>query len=170
MCHDRDARPPVPPVAGAAGQSHGRAIVLTAADGNRLSAFAATAETPGGPGVVILPDVRGLHPFYRELAIRFADAEVHATAIDYFGRTAGTGARDDRFDYAPHIDKTAPGTVAADVGAAVAFARTAEGGAANSVFTVGFCFGGTNSFNQAAKGHGLAGVIGFYGKVRDPGD
>src|SRR5205807_2551023 len=34
-----------------------------------------------------------------------------------------------------------------------------------AVFTVGFCFGGRNSFNQAAQGHGLAGVIGFYGSV-----
>jgi carboxymethylenebutenolidase len=36
---------------------------------------------------------------------------------------------------------------------------------------VGFCFGGRNSFNQAAHGHGLAGAIGFYGFVaeRKPG-
>jgi carboxymethylenebutenolidase len=37
---------------------------------------------------------------------------------------------------------------------------------------VGFCFGGRQSFNQAAGGLGLAGVIGFYGRVaeREPGD
>jgi carboxymethylenebutenolidase len=33
------------------------------------------------------------------------------------------------------------------------------------VYTVGFCFGGRQSFNQAAQNHGLAGVIGFYGTV-----
>jgi carboxymethylenebutenolidase len=40
------------------------------------------------------------------------------------------------------------------------------------VFTVGFCFGGRISFNQAASGQGLAGVIGFYGRVaeEEPGD
>jgi carboxymethylenebutenolidase len=40
------------------------------------------------------------------------------------------------------------------------------------VFSVGFCFGGRNSFNQAARGHGLAGVIGFYGfpQQRGPDD
>ncbi len=31
------------------------------------------------------------------------------------------------------------------------------------VFTVGFCFGGSGSWSQAANGHGLAGAVGFYG-------
>jgi carboxymethylenebutenolidase len=38
------------------------------------------------------------------------------------------------------------------------------------VFTVGFCFGGAQSWRQSAAGHGLAGCIGFYGvpaRVRD---
>jgi carboxymethylenebutenolidase len=32
-----------------------------------------------------------------------------------------------------------------------------------SVFTVGFCFGGSGSWRQSAAGLGLAGCIGFYG-------
>jgi carboxymethylenebutenolidase len=32
------------------------------------------------------------------------------------------------------------------------------------VFTVGFCFGGRNSWLAAAAGHGLAGAVGFYGR------
>src|SRR5439155_19168037 len=32
-------------------------------------------------------------------------------------------------------------------------------------FTVGFCFGGRNSWFAAAGGHGLAGAIGFYGQT-----
>ncbi len=39
------------------------------------------------------------------------------------------------------------------------------------MFTVGFCFGGSNSWLQAAGGHGLAGAIGFYGNpTRDGRD
>ena len=49
------------------------------------------------PGIVVLPDVRGLHPFFEELAMRFAEAGVHAAAIDYFSRTAGNGRRPDGF-------------------------------------------------------------------------
>src|SRR5215212_914180 len=32
-----------------------------------------------------------------------------------------------------------------------------------AVFSVGFCFGGRNSWLAAASGHGLAGAVGFYG-------
>ena len=36
--------------------------------------------------------------------------------------------------------------------------------AVETVFTVGFCFGGRNSWLAAASGHVLAGAIGFYGR------
>lgn len=170
MCYEPHARPPYPPVSGGAGS--GREIDLVASDGNRFAAFSAITDNPDAPGIVVLPDVRGLHGFYQELALRFADAGVHATAIDYFGRTAGIGDRGDDFEFMPHVMQTKPDTVALDVAAAVAHLRSREGGEARSVFTVGFCFGGRASFNQAARSHGLAGVIGFYGRVgeREPGD
>ena len=46
---------------------------------------------------MILPDVRGLYRFYEELALRFAERGYAAVAIDYFGRTAGVGKRDEEF-------------------------------------------------------------------------
>jgi carboxymethylenebutenolidase len=52
----------------------------------------------------------------------------------------------------------------------VAYLRSKEGGAVKRVFTVGFCFGGAQSWRQSAAGHELAGAIGFYGipsRVRD---
>jgi carboxymethylenebutenolidase len=161
MCHFRDARPPLPPIAGAAAEQG--ELVLVADDGNRLAAAYARAATPTGAGIVVMPDVRGLHGFYRELAQRFAEAGVDAVAIDYFGRTAGVGPRGDDFDYMPHVRKTTPEGIAADVGAAVARLRAPHGGGVRAVFTVGFCFGGGHSWRQAAAGHGLAGAIGLYG-------
>jgi len=171
MCYGLDARPPLPPIAGGAG-AHGRGLVLTASDGNRFRAQTVTADREGGPGILILPDVRGLHPFYEELAARFAEANVHATAMDYFGRTAGLGERDEGFDYMAHIGQMTPEGTRADVAAALDHLRSSDGGSAERIFSVGFCFGGRLSFNLAAGGHGLAGVIGFYGRVaeREPGD
>jgi carboxymethylenebutenolidase len=165
MCHDSSSRPPFPPIAG--GAATGESLVLKAADGNEFAAFAATAENPSGAGMVILPDVRGLHAFYEDLALRFAEVGVHAVALDYFGRTAGVSRRADDFDFWPEVMKTHPDTIALDVAAAVDKVR--EMGA-TSVFTVGFCFGGRNSFNQSARGHGLSGVVGFYGMVAARGE
>src|SRR6266540_4502481 len=169
MCHGPRSRPPMPPASGGAG---GRRIVLETTDGNRFAAFAAATDAADAPGVVILPDVRGLHGFYEALALRFADAGVHAAAIDYYGRTAGIGSRGADFAHRAHFEHATDENVGRDVAAGVAHIRSPEGGEAPAVFTVGFCFGGRISFNQAASAQGLAGVVGFYGRVAEdePGD
>jgi carboxymethylenebutenolidase len=135
MCYDDRARPPLPPIAGGAEPAHGERIELRANDGTAFAAYTARAESPGGPGIVVMPDVRGLHHFFEELAERFAGAGVHATAIDYFGRTAGIGDRGEDFEYMPHVRQTTPESVTADVGAAVEHLRSPAGGGAERIFT-----------------------------------
>jgi carboxymethylenebutenolidase len=165
MCHSADAEPPLPP--GARAVAPGEPVTLTAADGNRLLAWQASAAPPSGAAVVILPDLRGLFPFYQRLAEHFATVSVDALAIDYFGRTAGTEPRGADFDHQPHVRQTTYEGVNADVAAGVEHLR-ASAGQPRAIFTVGFCFGGSYSFIQAANGGelGLAGVIGFYGGMR----
>jgi carboxymethylenebutenolidase len=159
MCFETDSVPPIPVLRGAA-VSH-EDLLLEAKDGNRFAAFAAEPEERTDTGVVILPDVRGLYRFYEELALRLAERGIAAVAFDYFGRTAGAEKRGDDFDYMPHVDETKPETVQADVAAAVDYLRSR---AMRTIFTLGFCFGGRNSWLAAAGGHGLAGAIGFYGR------
>jgi carboxymethylenebutenolidase len=170
MCFDLDSAPPLPPVTGGALES--RHLVLEAADGNRFAAYESLPEPgEGTAGVVVMPDVRGLYRFYEELADRLAGAGHHTVAIDYFGRTAGVGERDDDFPYMDHVAETTAAGVVGDVAAALAHLRAADAG--RPVFTVGFCFGGSYSWWQAAAGLGLAGAIGFYGNAareRDPGE
>jgi carboxymethylenebutenolidase len=158
MCFDDDSAPPIPVISGAA-VSH-EDLVLEAADGNQFAAFLATPDEEWSVGVVILPDVRGLYSFYEELALRFAERGYAALAIDYFGRTLGVGKREGDWEYMPHVEQTRQAGIAADTRAAVERLRAAG---AERIFTVGFCFGGSNSWLQAAEGHGLAGAVGFYG-------
>jgi carboxymethylenebutenolidase len=162
MCFELDSLPPIPVVSGAAVEH--RDLELESGDGTRFAAFAALPDEPSGAGIVVLPDVRGLYRFYEELALRFAERGVAAVAIDYFGRTAGVGKRGDDFPYMEHVAQTTTEGIQADVGAAVEYLRSAEGGSVSAVFTVGFCFGGRHSWLSAAGGHGLAGAIGFYGR------
>jgi carboxymethylenebutenolidase len=159
VCFDVDSSPPIPEISGAS-VSHDD-LTLEAADGNRFAAFAATPEEPGTVGVVVLPDVRGLYRFYEEVALRLAERGHTAIAFDYFGRTAGTEKRNDDFEYMPHVQETTPEGVQADVAACVAHLRAVG---CEAIFTVGFCFGGRNSWLAAAGGHGLSGAIGFYGR------
>jgi carboxymethylenebutenolidase len=158
MCFDADSLPPIPVLSGAA-VSHDD-LVLTSADGIEFAAFSALPDGPVEACIVVLPDVRGLYRFYEELALRFAERGFAAVAIDYFGRTAGVAKRGDDFEYMPHVGETKPELIQADVAAAVEHLR---GLGCESVFTVGFCFGGRNSWLAAASGHGLAGAVGFYG-------
>lgn len=163
MCFDDDSRPPIAPIAG--GAYDGTLIELTAADRNRFAAFRARPTKPGGAGVVILPDVRGLHPFYEELALRFAERGIDAVAIDWFGRTAGMERRGEAFDHMPHVEATTWAGISADIAAGVEALR-ADGIAA--CFTLGFCMGGRMSFLAATLDLDLAGVIGFYGTLEGP--
>jgi carboxymethylenebutenolidase len=166
MCFSADARPPalpadlaLPPLVGGAAAE---LLELTSADGARFSAaFAATPESRG-PAVAIIPDVRGLYRFYIELAERFAQAGHDAIAIDPFGRTAGTGERENDWDYWEHALASRPKTVQADVAAALHHVRAATGATAGVV--VGFCFGGAHAFLAATNPDlDVAGVVGFYG-------
>ena len=162
MCFELDSSPPIPVISGGA-PVLSEDLTLEAADGTSFAAFLSLPDEPGPAGVVILPDVRGLYRFYEELALRFAERGYPAVAIDYFGRTAGVGKRDDDFPYMDHVAQTTPAGVQADTRAAVELLRSPEGGSCSAVFTVGFCFGGRHSWLAAAGGHGLAGAIGFYG-------
>ena len=167
MCFDLDSHPPIAPIAGGALDSTD--LVLEASDGNRFRAFRARAATPTGAGILILPDVRGLHPYYEELALRFAEAGMDALAIDYFGRTAGAGRQPEGFDHMSHVNQTTWTGIAADVGAAAEHLRMADEGRVEALFTVGFCFGGRLAFLTSTLGLGLAGAIGFYGIPVGPG-
>jgi carboxymethylenebutenolidase len=162
MCFELDSSPPIPVISGAA--FFHEDLELQTRDGNRFAAFAALPDEASETGVVVLPDVRGLYRFYEELALRFAERGYAAVAIDYFGRTAGVGKRDDDFPYMEHVAQTTGAGIQADVVAAVEHLRSPAGGSCTAVFTVGFCFGGRHSWLSAAGGHGLAGAIGFYGR------
>ncbi|HJN91922.1 MAG TPA: dienelactone hydrolase family protein [Dehalococcoidia bacterium] len=159
MCFRYDADPAIPPIAGAAIDTED--LTLEASDGTKLAAFIARAENPLGPAVLVLPDVRGLFRFYEELAMRFAEIGYDSVAIDYFGRTAGVAKRDAEFPFREHVAQSTFDGVKADAAAGVAFLRQSDPD--RKVFTIGFCFGGSNSWHQAANGLGLSGAIGFYG-------
>jgi carboxymethylenebutenolidase len=164
MCFELDSVPPIPPISGGA-PVRSEDVVLQAADGTRFAAFAARPDDGARVGIVVLPDVRGLYGFYEQLALRFAERGYTAVAFDYFGRTAGVSKRDDEFPYMDHVAQTTPETIAQDVRAAVEHLRSPGGGACETVFAVGFCYGGRHAWLATADGHGLAGAVGFYGST-----
>jgi carboxymethylenebutenolidase len=164
MCFPDGSLAPRAPRAGTAGPD--RPLTLTASDGTVLMAHECRSATPSRVGIVVLPDVRGLHAYYRELTVRLSEVGWEAVAIDWFGRTADTDDRQQGgFDFMAHVARVTPEGVAADVAAAAEHLRSLG---ADKVFTLGFCFGGGYSWRQSADTPGLAGCIGFYGRSVQP--
>ncbi|WP_409331427.1 dienelactone hydrolase family protein [Trujillonella humicola] len=170
MCHDADSRPPAPPRSGEVVERG--LLTLTSADGTEVDAAFAAPAQEAGAGVVVLPDVRGLHPYYVALAERFAEAGYPAVAIDYFARTAGRagqGVRDQEFDWQTHVPQTTARGIDDDTAAAIGLLRDRTR-ADLPVITVGFCFGGSNAWRQAEGVLPLAATAGFYGRPQMVGD
>lgn len=160
MCYDDNARPPKPP--GATQPAEGKDVVLTARDGSRFMAYAATPARPSNANILIYPDVRGLHQFYKELARRFAEVGIAALAIDYFGRTAGLTARNESFEYMPHVQQIKFDSFMLDVQAGLAYLHE-HGQPHAPTFITGFCMGGGLVLRTGMNPtFGVAGLIPFY--------
>lgn len=160
MCYDESDL--VPPAPGDESPVRGTAFELSTPDGERTPAFLASPDRPAGPSIVLLPDAGGLDPFYRELARRFAGLGHRTLAIDYYGRTAESAARDGEFDYRPHQEQLLRATMLLDVGAAVAFLG-------DTPFVLGFCLGGATALLAGTTDIDVAGIVSFYPWTGDLG-
>lgn len=158
MCFSSDQHPPLPPQSSEVGQ-HG-ASELVAADGTHLAAYDAVPTTRRGASLVLLPDIRGMHPYYADLALCFAQAGIDTVALDPYARTAGMTARDVDFEFMPHAKALSGEQVLLDAHAAK---TRLEERSADPVFTLGFCKFGGESWALAATDLGAAGCMGFYG-------
>lgn len=164
MCFDPLATPPPLPSDVPTAEFSSTELKLSSGDAE-FRAYLSLAQD-ARTAVVILPDVRGLFGYYEQLTTRFAAAGHHAIAFDYFGRTAGLEARANDFEYLPHVKQTTPEQIRADVGACIAALR--ERADVDHVVTVGFCFGGSQSYLATTDPSlGLRGAIAFYGGL-DP--
>jgi carboxymethylenebutenolidase len=157
MCYDGNARPPDPP--GKRGEATGRDLVLTAGDGNQFHAYLAEPADGFYAQVLIYPDIRGLHRFYKDLALRFAEVGVRAIAMDYFGRSAGLTERNDEFDWQPHVAQMSIPTCFTDAAAAL---DVLQKDSDVKTFVLGFCMGGTLTLITGTRDFNIAGLVPFY--------
>lgn len=159
MCFDDDSHPPIPLADNST--ARGEDTTIRASDGTEVAAYLATPGEGARAQVVILPDARGLHNFYKELAQRFADVGMRALTFDFFARTAEGNDRTEPFDYMAHIQQMTPETFGLDLDAAIETIRRDEGQSLPT-FTVGFCMGGSLSLWAGTRGYDLSGAIAFY--------
>lgn len=133
-------------------------------DGDRLRGWLAAAPDPKAPGLVLVPDVRGLSAHYREVAARFAAAGFRTLAVDLYSRE---GAPDlpDMTAVARWIEGLSDERVLADLRSAVTM-MAAEG---RPVGITGFCLGGQYAFMAACSIPELSAAVSWYGMLRSQG-
>ncbi len=70
MCYTPNDRPPDPP--GTPAEATGQDLVLTSSDGTQFAAYLAHPASPTTQhtNILIYPDIRGLHQFYKEPPMR----------------------------------------------------------------------------------------------------
>jgi carboxymethylenebutenolidase len=145
MCYDMRSQPPVPSDGVELPAASGRQHLLRAADDAAITGFTAIPIGERHPvGVVVLPDVRGLAPFYEQLCLRLAEAGHPATAVHWHSRNTALSRaqlQDDTMAAVQHL----------------------RGTGCTAVIALGFCMGGRVAFLMSASRFGLSGVIGFYG-------
>ena len=138
----------------------GAPVTLTTTDGSPFRAFATRAAEPSGTGFVVLPDIRGLIPFYERLADALASVGFDSVAIDFYGRHEGLEPRDPDWDPWPTLDQMNYEQNLDDCGVAVEYLRSLG---VEKVLTLGFCMGGALALHEGYSTHGLAGTVCAYG-------
>jgi carboxymethylenebutenolidase len=117
------------------------------------------------PAVLVVPDVHGLSPFYRDVATRFAAAGFAALAIDLYSRE-GAPVLPDVEAVGRWIAALDDRRVLGDLRAAVDHLTEHEAVRGDAVAVTGFCLGGTYAWLAAAHDARLAACVPWYGMLR----
>jgi carboxymethylenebutenolidase len=135
-------------------------------DGDTLRAYAAwSADRPAMPGLVLIPDVRGLGEHYRDVARRFAAEGFFVLAVDLYSRE-GVPDLPDMEAVFRWLRELPDDRVLGDLAAAVDHVgRRAETGG-RPVGITGFCMGGQYALMAACSVPGLAACVSWYGMLR----
>jgi carboxymethylenebutenolidase len=135
-------------------------------DGVALHAYGAWPRDASAlPGLVVIPDVRGLTEHYRDIVRRFAAEGFFALAIDIYSRE---GAPDlpDMESISAWIRQIPDPRVLADLGAAVQYLASRADVRADRIGITGYCLGGQYALMAACGVPGLAACVSWYGMLR----
>jgi carboxymethylenebutenolidase len=138
-----------------------------AVDAGKLSLFVAYPERrEKAPVVVLIHEVYGLTDWVRAVADRLAAEGFIAIAPDMLtGRGPGGGGTEkfaSRDDVVKAVRDLAPAQVTAALDAAARYGRSLPA-ASGRLATIGFCWGGAQSFRYATARSGLDAAVVYYG-------
>ncbi len=135
-------------------------------DGDTLKGYAA-APPQGGPhpGLVLIPDVRGLAEHYRDVARRFAAEGFFTLAIDVYSREGAPDLPD--MAAVTRVLRALPDRrVLDDLASAVRLVAARPEVRGRPVGVTGFCMGGQYALMAACTVPDLSACVSWYGMLR----
>ncbi|HEY7462691.1 MAG TPA: dienelactone hydrolase family protein [Gemmatimonadota bacterium] len=153
---------------------HGEYVMYATAGGDSVRAFVVYPERPdAAPGVIVIHEIFGLSDWIRSVADRYAAEGFIAIAPDLlWGKGPGGGGSDaypSQDALIAAIRELTPVEVKERLDGAYNYLRSLPS-ASGRVGTVGFCWGGHQSFQYAADQPGLGAAVVFYGSAPEPLD
>ena len=119
------------------------------------------------PGIIIVPENRGLVEPNMDIARRYAKEGFAALAVDLVSREGGTAKyTNDPAQIPAILGRTAQPDLVADLVSAVAYLKTADGVRKDRFGVTGFCFGGSQAFALAIASPDIRAAVPFYGTVK----
>jgi carboxymethylenebutenolidase len=135
-------------------------------DGDTIRGYAARPDGDGPfPGLVPIPDVRGLSDHYRDVARRFAAEGFFTYAIDLYSREGAPHLPDMEAVFRWLRELPDP-RVLGDLDGAVRCLAARADVRADRIGITGFCMGGQYALMAACSIDGLAACVSWYGMLR----
>ena len=135
-------------------------------DGTELHGYGAWPEHGTAlPGLVVVPDVRGLTDHYRDVARRFAREGFFALAVDLYSREGAPDLPDMQAVFA-WIESLPDPRVLGDLGAAVGYLASRSEVRRDRIGITGYCMGGQYALMAACSVPGIAACVSWYGMLR----
>ena len=127
--------------------------------------FAAPAAGTPAPGLVLVPDVRGLYDHFRDVARRYACEGLATLAVDLYSREGAPelGDLDSVFRWMRALPDR---RILADLGAAARWLRGHERVSGRSVGITGFCMGGQYALMASCVHASFDACVSWYGMLR----
>ena len=135
-------------------------------DGDTIQLTAVRPEGGGPfPGLVLIPEVRGVSEHYLDVAARFAREGLFTAVVDLYSREGAPALADMPAVFA-WIAALPDARVLADLAGAVETLAAHADVRADAVGITGFCLGGQYALMAACRVERLAACISWYGMLR----
>ena len=141
-------------------------VQFSARDGATIFGYAATpAGSMAVPGILIIPDNRGLYDHPEDVARRFAKQGFAALAVDLVSREGGSDSLPDPAAISAALSSAGSDRHVGDLMAGIDYLVSQPSVVSSGVGVIGYCFGGSLAWRMAVGDERVAAATPYYGSA-----